>query len=957
VPCETSCNSNFEELQYEDTCVECGLEGWTPGDGIIYPIPQLKEGHFIKGNHSDLSFLYQLIEFPKRTRMNALCSKWDVSSTGPLVNRLEGLRNKIRLFGFDLVQLRDGQNIPEKHAKLVNDEPLVLLPYGQQIIFSGCNHIDVTETVFDSVDDDNFVQMKIDVEAIKEVLQKRDIDFRQRIGSEGLRAEQTDAILQCLRTPRQLNIFSLPTGFGKTRIAQVVSWALRRQNEGPALMVSPLISLMDDQRYQFKVFNEDLNSTIDLGLHTTTNQGYNSVFLTGAESRDTLDLMSLFRNDKMDLLCCSPERLISSSKNLMWMETLCKMPNKISTLIIDEAHIVGDWGASIRPEFQMLSWVKDRLLIANPNLRVILMSATISRDEEKELTNLFSNGLRVADTIRVSQTRKDLYFHIARHSEPLEENADEIVSKLHIERMRVPARWSESTLRNKFQSPLILYSPIKQAAIEILEPRVKKIFGQVEMYTGSTPSPKRESIRKKFVHNEFPCLIGTSAFGMGIDKPDIWTTAYVGMPHTLKGLYQAFGRAARRSHWTHSDPRLWKSGVCFGSIPETWPMGYKSPLGLPKTLERLFDMFCLKNTYILENGYVVVPIKEGLNEKFWIPEVNEALRVDDDDTNDDSLQWSEALLHSEENRVEVMRKLRSQDQLYKNRLWVLSCLQRSGAFTFQGMHASILKIRPATRERKNLIEILSESGYSGVVKILGDLDPSWKLPDQSPHFAVLKVNREIRNWVELGDAAIEGYQILKARHSRGREEIIQFLADVGKNECIRKLFSPTIGLSEDETKTCIELIKAEDYCMPCSNCKLYYPEFQENSDSFIWSTERTLEILGAIKKVHEPLPSIRDITLSENRKRKKRSLEHYPIYKNKEEPINFSELEFDSFGLKIYGRYKIYMNGLDGSDREVEIQDGSFTSECKNISFFSTKANECWSAFLVCETTKTLRIY
>jgi hypothetical protein len=958
LPCASGCNSIFQELQYEEVCGECGRSGWTPGDGFIYPIPVLEGANIVDGDHSDFQFLHKLIESPKRTRMNSLCSAWGIRSTGALVNRLESLRSKVRPFGLDLLQLREGQNIPEKHTPIVGDEPLVLLPRNHQVTFPGCISIESIGYEIDYAEDVRFAQMKTDVEAIKDKFQERDITSRGRSNSEGLKSEQINAILQCLRTPRQLNILSLPTGYGKTRIAQVVSWALRRQNEGPTLMISPLISLMDDQRYQFKVFNDDLKSTIDLGLHNSTNEGYNSVFLTGVEKRDSLELMSLLRKDEMDLLCCSPERLISSSQDLMWIETLCQLDNKISTLIIDEAHIVGDWGASIRPEFQMLSWVKDRLLMANPNLRVILMSATISLAEEKELTNLFSDGLKVAKTIRVPQTRKDLYFHIERHDEPLEEHAGAIVSNLHTERLRIPSRWSESTIKNNFHSPLILYSPIKKAAKEILGPIVKERFGHVELYTGDTPSGKRESIRKQFVRNEFPCLIGTSAFGMGIDKPDIWTTAYIGMPHTLKGLYQAFGRAARRSNWNHPNPHLWKSGVCFGSIPKSWPTGYKSPLGLPKTLERLYDMFCSKNTVILDNGYVVVPIKEGLDEKFWVPEVNEIALDEDDDTNDDSLFWQEVMLQTEENRAEIMRKLRSRDQLYKNRLWVLSCLQRSGAFTFQGMHTRTLKVQPSTNNRKSLIEVLSESGYPGVVKALGDIDSSWKLPNQSPQFAVLKVNQSIRNWFELGEAAFKGHHILKSRHSNGREELKQFLIDVEENKCIRKLFCPTIGIKPDKAQTCIQLIEANEFCMPCSNCKLNYSEFHSNPESFIWSDERTLEILNIIDRVIEPLPSIREITFKENRRRTREYLESYPVFKksNLSEPIPFGDLKFTDFGLRLNGEYNIYIAGVAGVNISVEIRNGEIISLEPDLTFFNSPMNENWSKFLVCQTTNTIRI-
>jgi len=951
--CESGCHTNSQGLQFEDICIECGFLGWAPGDGFVYPIPVLNGTRFSEGDYSDLSFLSQLIESPKRTRMNSLCSAWGVSNAGNLANRLEKLHNIVRPFGLDLVQLREGQNIPATHAEIVNDEPLILIPRGQQVTFLGCTSaesIDILEN--EPHEDIHFNQMSQDVDAIKMLLQGRDEQFRNAIASSGLKPKQMEAILQCLRTPRQLNILSLPTGFGKTRIAQVISWALRRQNEGATLMVSPLISLMDDQRFQFDVFDADLKSSIDLKLHPNVNQGYNSVFLTEFEERDSLDLMTELRNDNLDLVCCSPERLISSSQDLMWVETMCQLDKKISTLIIDEAHIVGDWGASIRPEFQMLSWVKDRLLMANPNLRVILMSATISIAEEEELKQLFSNDLHIADTLRVAETRKDLYFHIERHPEPLEESANTIVSRLHTERLRIPARWNEATITHKYHSPLLLYSPLKQSANEILKPIVGHTFGNVEMYTGDTPGSRRESIRTDFVNNQFPCLLATSAFGMGIDKPDIWTTGYIGMPHTLKGLYQAFGRAARRSNWSNPNPLLWKSGVCFASIPETWPQRYRSPLGLPKTFERLFDMFCSKNTTILENGHIVVPIREGLEGKFWLPPSKESLSFDDDDIGDDSLLWKEIMLFSEEDKVEAMRKLRSKDQLYKNRLWVLSCLQRSGAFTFEGMHTRILKEQTGTGSKKKLIDVLRESGYTGVVETLGGLDASWKFPNQMPQFAVLKANREINNWVELGDAVIEGYDLLKDRHSSGRVEIQQFLEDIRNGECIRKLFSPTIGLNVNEAQTCVELIDGADFCMPCSNCKLHYNEFGMNPDSFIWSDANTLHILGAHERVdNDPLVSISEITASENRKRKKKGLPSYPVIKNLDS-IPF--IEYDFSALQLNNRYHIYKISDFTLICTASFNDGELILDGDDSAVLEDIIITNWHSFLICRNTNRI---
>ena len=80
------------------------------------------------------------------------------------------------------------------------------------------------------------------------------------------------------------------------------------------------------------------------------------------------------------------------------------------------------------------------------------------------------------------------------------------------------------------------------------------------------------------MNDRIRALVATSAFGMGIDKTDVWTIAYLGMPHSLKGLYQGFGRAARGSNWKKIDDdgidiatSQLRSGNCLAVIPNKPP--------------------------------------------------------------------------------------------------------------------------------------------------------------------------------------------------------------------------------------------------------------------------------------------------------------------------------------------------------------------------------------------------
>ena len=153
--------------------------------------------------------------------------------------------------------------------------------------------------------------------------------------------------------------------------------------------------------------------------------------------------MEALLEDQVDVLCCSPETLLSPVRGSHWVEVFLRMRNPFSLMVVDEAHTIGDWGASIRPEFQLLGWVKDRLLDRDPRLRVLLMSATITKQEETELKKLFRRGLNVLDPIREDRLREDLSFNVVIDGNNVEDVAKNWIEFLRQERGRIPPEWTE----------------------------------------------------------------------------------------------------------------------------------------------------------------------------------------------------------------------------------------------------------------------------------------------------------------------------------------------------------------------------------------------------------------------------------------------------------------------------------------------------------------------------------
>ena len=182
------------------------------------------------------------------------------------------------------------------------------------------------------------------------------LNLGYRINQQQLRPQQNQALEWMMSRPSTLTIAALPTGYGKSRIMQVasillnhgVSSGLNRDGgtSGPVLIISPLISLRDDQRDRWDEFNDSLADGVEK---------LRCEFLTSTHHRKDEDVLHRLEKGEVDVLCCSPDILINpNSRKNKWLETFQSMERPISAFIVDEAHVIGDWGASIIPTFQLL---------------------------------------------------------------------------------------------------------------------------------------------------------------------------------------------------------------------------------------------------------------------------------------------------------------------------------------------------------------------------------------------------------------------------------------------------------------------------------------------------------------------------------------------------------------------------------------------------------------------------
>ena len=843
-------------------CPECDSFRWFPGSGDrLYKVPGLNQGNLpiVEVSHERHSLVRNL-EKPRKVRLpgairyyrGAVPEKRKQSKIpshieellgmdkkprgkgkGAWDKRLEHVREILGEFGLQATQLLKGA--------VNGDEPLLLHWVGRDPFASFPPFMASPDS-------------KAQARAERDPMWDRyssDIDMFNNFFGNPFRPKQREAIERVLEKKGTLQIVALPTGYGKTRIAQTVTRVLREYGEGPTLMISPLVALRDDQR---EGFEEQMNRPF---MHYG-DSGFDAAFLTAAAKGQDTMAQRLIR-DELDMMCCAPEHILVPSFHTSWFEVFHRMEKPFSTLVVDEAHLIGDWGSSFRSQFLLLGQLKDRLLEMNPGLRVILQSATITKGEEAELKRLF-DGLEVLDTVRILDTRDDLHFRVELESsnQPAQASAidyEQWANRLLDEWEAMPTEWTVPWVDtgNMARSPLLIYSAIREGVVVRIESELKKRLDpkRVRVFTGDTPPGQKDVRRRAFKGNEMDALVATSAFGMGIDKEDVWLIGYLGLPFTLKGLYQGFGRAARGSNWDGSIPgAVPRNGSCLAVLPDLEKIGkaraWRPELSLEKTVERIWDLVMSNGSVLLpDRGYLVAPVLDGLHaNSCWLSSPNTVqyyLPQEDEEDDELDITWTTEDWKEAERRYGKGRTKRF--ELNRNfRLWALACLQRE---VDTGRFASVLGFYPeyllednTTGERVSLAQALKEGGHERVREVMRSIDPASGTFTRSPQqrMALIRFDKPSSGWEAVVKALTDGHDNLRDRHRQGNEELELFMEMVRKPDCIRKAFAPAIGGEIDEADDCCRLLELwhqepdkkkekQQPPTPCSHC-MSKPEFE-----------------------------------------------------------------------------------------------------------------------------------
>ena len=313
--------------------------------------------------------------------------------------------------------------------------------------------------------------------------------LKTRFGYDSFRPLQEEIVANVLAGRDSLVL--MPTGGGKSICYQLPALLL----DGITLVVSPLIALMKDQ-------TDALNAN-----------GIAARFINSSlEPQEMAEVRAQLERGQVKILYVAPERLaMEGFKRFLHRQ-------RISLIAIDEAHCISEWGHEFRPDYRNLRQLRQEF----PSVPVVALTATATERVREDIRAQLD--LHRGSVFLSSFNRENLNYSVR----PKRNALGELLS----------------LLRQRRDQSAIIYCSSRRETEEISKELTAQGLPALPYHAGLDAGTRRRT-QEDFANDRVPIIVGTIAFGMGIDKPDIRLVVHYGMPKSLEGYYQETGRAGR----------------------------------------------------------------------------------------------------------------------------------------------------------------------------------------------------------------------------------------------------------------------------------------------------------------------------------------------------------------------------------------------------------------------------
>lgn len=286
----------------------------------------------------------------------------------------------------------------------------------------------------------------------------------------------------------------MPTGSGKSLTYQLAAMLRPR----PTLVLSPLIALMKDQLDKLPPGIAPRATFVNSSL----------------EPAEAAERVRAVASGRIRLLYAAPERL----RQQAFVEAL--RTAGIGLVVVDEVHCVSMWGHDFRPDYFFIRRVLDEL--GSPPL--LGMTATATPETAREIAVALG---RTPEVVRTSVVRPNLRYDV-EHVDSAEERRRALLARVRAAR----------------GAPAIVYARSRQSCEDLAGLLRSHGLPAIHYHAGMEPDA-RTAAQEAFIEGRVPTVVATTAFGMGIDKPDVRLVLLYNYPESLESYVQMVGRAGR----------------------------------------------------------------------------------------------------------------------------------------------------------------------------------------------------------------------------------------------------------------------------------------------------------------------------------------------------------------------------------------------------------------------------